>query len=174
MNWESPVSYNAKSMTRATREILEGLDVLYTRESTHSVYGRFVVAIPLADKFAYTYVFKFHHPNEFELHYYDSKPGHSGIMPFMRIRKYQEEDVPFIKELLKRLLVYFEERPPWKFPFAARLMHGLIIPEFWQAKRAWDEFDALKFTKEEKEKYQVEKGKSGSKGLGEGEWGKKE
>lgn len=154
MKWESPISYNAKSMTRATRQILDQLDVIYTRDSTHTSYSRFMVVMPLPEKLAYTYLFQFHHPHEFSIHYYDTKPAHSGIMSFMKINNYKEKDIGFIQGVLKRLLAYFE-RPPWKFTFGMRLMHGCLLPEFRRAKKAWMVFDCLTLTDEEQEKFNV-------------------
>jgi len=155
MNWESPVSYTAKSMTRATRQILDELDVIYTRDSSYSSYSRFMVVMPLPDKLAYTYVFKLHHPHEFTIRYYDTKPGHSGVMPFMRIEGYEGKDREFITGILKRLLACFE-RPPWKFTTGMRLRHGYLLPEYRRARKAWASFDGLTLSDEEREKFREE------------------
>ena len=154
MDWKSAVSYNARSMTKATREVLDQLDVVYTRDSTYTAYSRFMVVMPLPEKLAYTFIFKIHHPNEFSIQYYDAKPSHSGYLTFMEIKNYQQEDVSLIKEILKRLVAYFE-RPPWKFTRGQRLMHGYFIPEFRKAKKAWALFDCLYLTEEEKSMFKA-------------------
>ena len=155
MKWSSPVSYLAKPLTQATRYILDHLDLVYTRDSSHTAYSRFVVVIPLPEKLSYTYVFNIHHPHEFSIRYYDTKPGHSGIMSFMEIRDYDEKDLTIITEILKGLLASFQ-RPPWKFTFGMRLQHGLLLPEFWQSKKAWAGFDCLTLPDEERERYRKE------------------
>ena len=137
-DWKSPVSYSALRMARLIREAMEELGWEFQRESGEKVYSRTVVIVPTMKA---THVFRYvvKKPVEIVIETYDTKPTHSSYMPYLEIRNLTHRDVPKVKKMLK-IVVGDLERPPWVFTLTQRINHGLLMPEFKNARKAWSVF----------------------------------
>ena len=134
-DWKSPVSYSALHMARLIREAMEELDWKFERESGERIYSRTVVIVPTM-KAAHVFRYIVKQPVEVVIETYDTRPTHSSYMPYLEIKGLDEKAVREVKKMLK-IVVADLERPPWEFTLAQRINHGLLLPEFKEARRAW-------------------------------------
>lgn len=133
--WKSPVSFNAQTMAKALRLSLEELDFKFTRDTSHKHYSKMMIIMPMP-KFAYVYRFIVEEPSEFVIDTYDTIPTHSGVMPYMEIDKVDDKNIKDIQKVLKGVVKQLP-REPWKFKFMQKIQHGLLIPEYRRARKAW-------------------------------------
>jgi hypothetical protein len=133
--WLSPVCFDARSLSQVLREVLEQCEFKFTRTQSDKLYHQTLVLFPLP-KSAYVFRFQIRKPIKLFIDLYDTKPSHAGIIPYMEIHGLNEKRLkalfPVLETLIQRL-----PRPPWQFTIQQRLQHGLLIPEWGRAKKAW-------------------------------------
>jgi hypothetical protein len=133
--WSSPVCFEARSLSQLLRDSLDALGYKYTRRQTDKLYQKVMVLVPYPKS---TYVFRFElkGPVKVWIDLYDTIPTHSGIIPYMDIQGLTDDKKAALKELFDDLIGRLP-RPPWQFTIGQRLQHGLVIPEWRKAKKAW-------------------------------------
>jgi hypothetical protein len=136
--WSSPVCFDAKSLSQLLREALDALDYKYERKQADKLYQQMMVLFPLP-KTAYIYRFELKKPIKVWIDLYDTRPSHAGIIPYMDIQGLTDDKIPPLKMLFDELLKKLS-RPPWEFTIGQKFQHGLLIPEWGKAKRAWRHF----------------------------------
>jgi len=133
--WVSPVSFDARSLSQVLREVLDESGFKYNRTQSDKLYHQTMVLFPLP-KTAYVFRFQIKKPIKLFIDLYDTKPSHAGIIPYMEIHglteKRRKAIFPVFEALVERL-----PRPPWQFMMSQRFQHGLLIPEWGRAKKAW-------------------------------------
>lgn len=133
--WTSAVSFDAKSMATILHGVLEELGYKFERHQADKLYQQLLVVMPLP-KTAYVYRFELSKPIKVWIDFYDTKPSHAGILPYMDIQGLTYDKLPKLKALFDKMIEKLP-RPPWQFTMTQRLQHGLIIPEWRRAKKAW-------------------------------------
>lgn len=133
--WKSPISFDAQTIAKALRQSLEELNFKFKRDTTHKHYSKTMLIIPLP-KFAYVYRFIVEEPSEFIIDTYDTIPTHSGKMPFIEIHEINDKNIKDVQKVLKGVVKQLP-REPWKFTFLQKIQHGLLIPEYRRARKAW-------------------------------------
>jgi len=133
--WSSPVCFDAKSLSQLLRESLDAIGYKYERTQADKLYQQTLVLFPLP-KTAYIYRFELKKPVKVWIDLYDTKPSHAGIIPYMDIQGLTIDKIPPLKVLFDELLKKLP-RPPWEFTIGQKFQHGLLIPEWGKAKRAW-------------------------------------
>jgi hypothetical protein len=129
------VSYDAQSFSTLIRQSLDELEFKYTRKQADKMYTQTMILFPLP-KSAYVYRFEIKWPVEIWIDLYDTKPSHAGIIPFMDIHGVTPKKLDAIRDLFEHVIKKVP-RPPWQFTIGQRLQHGLLIPEWGRAKKAW-------------------------------------
>jgi hypothetical protein len=133
--WTSPVTFDAKSMSTLMRDCLDELGYNYERRQSDKLYNQLMVVMPLP-KTAYVYRFVLKKPLKVWIDFYDIKPSHAGFLPMMDIQGFTEAKAPKLKKIFN-VLIKKLPRPPWKFALSQKFQHGLLIPEWRRAKKAW-------------------------------------
>ena len=133
--WSSPVTFDAKSLSILLRESLDELGYKYERRQSDKLYQQFLVVMPLP-KTAYVYRFVIKKPVKVWIDLYDTKPSHAGFLPMMDIQGFTDEKALKLKRLFDNLLKKLS-RPPWQFAWTQKFQHGILIPEWHRAKKAW-------------------------------------
>jgi hypothetical protein len=133
--WISPVCFDARSFSQIFRQALDEAEFTYTRTQSDKLYHQTLVLFPLP-KSAYVFRFQIRHPIKIFVDFYDTKPSHAGIIPYMEIHGLTQKKTTILKELLDGVIEKLP-RPPWQFTITQRLQHGLMIPEWGKAKKAW-------------------------------------
>lgn len=134
-DWRSPVSFDARSMAKVIREVLDQRGYAYTRERGEKPYSKFMIVMPMP-KFAYVYRFRVQEPFELVIETYDTKPTHSGLMPFLEIKDITDQSMESVRELLRDVRDSLP-REPWRFTLAQRFQYALLATEYRQARKAW-------------------------------------
>jgi hypothetical protein len=140
--WVSPISFGSESLAKLLREVLEELDYKFKRDKVEKHYDRFYVIMPML-RFAYAFRFLVEEPSEYVVDFYDTQPTHASVMPYIEIDSVTEKNIEDIQKMLK-LMVKKLPREPWKFTKGQRIMHGALMPEFRNAKKAWKKIGVLK------------------------------
>jgi len=133
--WTSPVCFDAQSLSQRLHESMEELGFKYKRRQADKLYQQLMVVMPLP-KTAYVYRFDVSKPVKVWIDLYDTRPSHAGVLPYMDIQGLTDEKIPKLKALFDNLIKKLP-RPPWEFTLTQRFQHGLIIPEWRRAKKAW-------------------------------------
>jgi len=133
--WTSPVTFDAKSLSVLLRDSLDEVGYTYSRRQSDKLYSQLMVVMPLP-KTAYVYRFVLKKPVKVWIDLYDTKPSHAGILTHMDIQGFTEAKAPKLKKLFDALIKKLS-RPPWKFAASQKFQHGLLIPEWGRAKKAW-------------------------------------
>ncbi|MCD6461688.1 MAG: hypothetical protein J7L61_02985 [Thermoplasmata archaeon] len=136
--WKSPVSYGALRMARLIREAMEELEWEFERESGEKLYDKTMVIVPTM-KAAHVFRYIVKKPVEVTIETYDTRPTHSSYMPYLEIAGLDRKAAREVRKMLK-IVVGDLERPPWEFTLSQRINHGLLMPEFREARRAWEMF----------------------------------
>ena len=134
-DWKSPVSFNAKSMASIIRAILDKRGYKYSREKGEKPYSKFMIVMPMP-KFAYVYRFIVEEPFEVTIETYDTRPTHSGLVPFLEVKDITDESMEHVRDLLREVKESLP-RAPWKFTLGQRLQYALLAGEYRQARKAW-------------------------------------
>jgi hypothetical protein len=137
--WHSAVCYNAVSMAKSTREILEQLGYKFERERSYKAYSKLMVVFPLP-RYSYVFQFKVKEPAEFIINIYDTKPTPSGELHLLEILKINKENKKYVKNYLRTLKESLP-RKPWQFFWSERLRYAIAAPEYLRAKKAWREME---------------------------------
>lgn len=133
--WTSPVCFDAKSLSQVLRDCLDELDFSYKRTQSDKLYNQVMVLFPIP-KSAYIFRFQVTRPIKLWIDFYDTKPSHAGIIPYMDIQGITPKKLKHLKRLFD-VMIEKLPRPPWKFAMIQKLQHGLLIPEWHWAKKAW-------------------------------------
>ncbi len=136
-DWVSPVSYDAESMASTLREVLKELNIKFERDQSQKSYSKFTVIIPMM-QFAHVYRFNIKTINAV-FDFYDTRPTHAGIIPFIEIHGVRDDNFEQIKLILEKIVGKLPEKP-WVFSFKKRIGHALWSPDYGKAKRAWRKF----------------------------------
>ena len=134
-DWTSPVSFDAKSMSTLLHESMDALGFKFKRTQSDKLYQQMMVVMPIP-RTAYVYRFEVSRPVKVWIDVYDTKPSHAGIMPYMDIQGLTDEKLPKLKRLFDNVIKKLP-RPPWEFTLTQKFQHGLLIPEWHRAKKAW-------------------------------------
>ena len=134
-DWKSPVSYDARTMTKVVREVLDERKWTYRREKGEMPYSKFMIVMPMP-KFAYVYRFVVEEPVQIKIQSYDTRPTHSGLMPFLEIKGITDENAGEVKEVLRAIHDRLP-RPAWQFTLGQKFQYALLATEYRQAKKAW-------------------------------------
>jgi hypothetical protein len=154
-HWKSPISVPAIAMVEAVRKSMEALDIPFRRKSRTRMYTAMYIIAPLP-KTAYVYRFVVQgqgkgndEEENFIIDVYDMMLTHAGYIGMMEIDNLTKRNK---KAVTKVLLGAVEtlERAPWDFPLGIKWRHGLLIPEYGRAKRAWRD---LGFDVKDRDKY---------------------
>jgi len=133
--WTSPVCFDAKSLSQLLHESMDELGFKFERRQADKLYQQLMVVMPMP-RTAYVYRFDVSKPVKVWIDLYDIKPSHAGILPYMDIIGLTDKKIPKLKALFDNLIKKLP-RPPWQFSLTQRFQHGLIIPEWRRAKKAW-------------------------------------
>jgi hypothetical protein len=133
--WLSPVCFDARSLSQFLREALDEAGFTYRRTQSDKLYHQTMVLFPLP-KTAYVFRFQVKRPIEIFIDFYDTKPSHAGIIPYMEMHGLSSKKLELLRPVLDRMIKKLV-RPPWQFTISQRLQHGLLIPEWGRAKKAW-------------------------------------
>ena len=153
-HWKSPISIPALDMVEAIRRSMEALEVQFKRKSRSKMYSAMYIIAPLP-KTAYVYRFVAKGPDasddeeDFIIDVYDMMLTHAGNIGMMEVDNLTKKN----KQTVRKVLLGAVEtlpRLPWDFPLSIKWRHGLLIPEYGRAKRAWRD---LGFDVKNKEKY---------------------
>jgi len=136
--WSSPISYDSSSVADIIREVLVELGYEFTRDTGQKHYSKLMVIAPLP-KFAYVRRFIVTSPSEFVMDTYDTRPSHSGIIPYLDIKGVTDENKDDIRAVLQGIVDRLP-RKPWKFTFAQRLAYALLSSRWRKARKAWAAF----------------------------------
>ncbi len=141
-NWKSPISFDSESCAKIMRKVLEELKYDFERAKTEKVYDKTMVVVPLL-RSSYAFRFIVIEPAEFTIDFYDTRPTHSSLMPYIEIDEVNNGNIEYIRKALT-LMVKEMPREPWKFTLGQRLMHGALMPEFRRARKAWEKIGVKK------------------------------
>jgi hypothetical protein len=141
-HWKSPISYDSESCAKIMRKVLDELDYEFERSKTEKAYDKTWVVVPLL-RISYAFRFNVSEPAEFTVDFYDTRPTHSSLMPYIEIDEVNNDNLEYIQKALS-LMVKELPREPWKFTSKQRLMHGALMPEFRRAKKAWEKIGVKK------------------------------
>lgn len=133
--WSSAISTPSKVNAKLVRETLDELKCDYVRDKEDRHYTRVMVVMPMP-QFAYVFKFLVNGPEKFEVHLYDTKPNHSGVLHFIEIRNINSSNIKLIKKFLKKLTKKIGT-PPYKFDWYERIRTGIFYLEYIQAKNRW-------------------------------------
>ena len=153
-HWKSPISVPAIDMVEAVRRSMEALDVPFKRKSRSKMYSAMYIIAPLP-KTAYVYRFvakgtsASDDDEDFIIDVYDMMLTHAGNIGMMEIDNLTKKNKQTVRKVLLGAVDALP-RLPWDFPLSIKWRHGLLIPEYGRAKRAWRD---LGFDVKDKERY---------------------
>ncbi|MCK5560158.1 MAG: hypothetical protein KAJ51_06175 [Thermoplasmata archaeon] len=133
--WESAICFDARTVAKLLRSVLDELEFEFTRDKTEKPFTRLMMVVPLP-RFAYAFQFKVKKPSEFIINTYDTKPTPSGVLHFIEVQNIDEGNLQYVQRVLQTLASHMP-RKPWKFFWAERWRYALIGPEYLRAKGAW-------------------------------------
>jgi hypothetical protein len=137
--WESPTANRLTDVAVALRESMEALGWTFSRERGEKLYSRFSVVLPLP-KVAYIFRFRVSEPlPDVRFDAWEMRFTHSGDITYLAVDGYRFEDLEAVRHLLQELVERLPRRP-WDFPLGQRLEAGLLIPEWSQARRMWQQW----------------------------------
>lgn len=136
--WETPTSNGVVEVAVALREAMEALGWEFTRERSERAYSRFTVVMPML-KVAYVFRFRVSAPlDDVKVDTWEMRMTHRGDISFLAVDDYTYEDLGHVHALLRELVERLPRRP-WDFPLGQRMEAGLMLPEWGQARRMWQQ-----------------------------------
>ena len=128
-----PICFEASSAASIFRQVLDDMNLVYSREDGSRRYARFAAIIAL-DQSAYSYKYIISNP-DINVEIWAEVPGLSGSITYLGI-----DGVPTsqFKDLLRN---YADALPrnPWKFTLSQKLRSGSFL-QVYGAKKKWKEF----------------------------------
>jgi hypothetical protein len=135
-NWTSPICFESQSASARMRETLEDLGCTFKRTRASKQYHQIMVMMPLP-RVSYVYRFRLMKPIQLIIDFYDTKPTHAGILPYMDIRGITEQKMVIINKILDEFMERLP-RKPWHFTMGQKLQHG-YLSDWRKSKKAWRE-----------------------------------
>jgi hypothetical protein len=137
--WESPTANKLTDVAVALRESIENLGWRFERERGEKIYSRFAVILPMP-KVAYIFRFRVLSPLEnVTFDAWEMRFTHRGDITFLAVDGFTFDDLDTVRQLLDELVGRLPRRP-WDFPLGQRLEAGLLIPEWSQGRRMWQQW----------------------------------
>lgn len=135
LGWQSPISYDAQSSSALLRRVLEEQGFRFSRGAGQKLYSRNLVVIPMP-LVAYVYRLVVTAPVAFTLEVYDTCVTSTGSLTYLEVPDLSTRN----RAAVRRVLGDFAgrlRRKPWVFPWLQRFQLGVLLPEFFAARRAW-------------------------------------
>ena len=133
--WLAPISFGAEDVASLLRESLLSLDFDFSREKTEKHYTKMAIIMPMP-QFAYVYRFNIVKPSQFTIDTYDTRPHHSGLIPYIEVHHITDDNISDVQSVLQTLSNKCP-RKPWKFTWPQRLINGILTPEIVTARKKW-------------------------------------
>tara|TARA_B100000029_G_scaffold507474_1_gene592166 strand:- start:106 stop:510 length:405 start_codon:yes stop_codon:yes gene_type:complete len=129
-----PLCFDAGSAASVFRQVLDDMDLSYSRKDGTRSYTRFAAVVSLEQSaFSYTYILN--NPNiKFEI--WSEVPGLSGNITYLG---FNADSNPHLQKILQNYISTLP-RNPWNFSLSQKLRNGFLSPGIYGAKKKWKEF----------------------------------
>lgn len=134
--WRSAICYNAQSVAKILRELLDALEFKFTREKSQKHFTKLMMILPMP-RFAYVFRFIVSSPSKFVINTYDIQPTSSGELHFIEVQGITNDNLADVQKVLDSLASALP-RKPWDFFWSERFRYALLASEYRKAKKAWN------------------------------------
>ena len=128
-----PLCFEASSAASVFRQVLEDMDLVYSRQNGTRRYTRFAAIVAL-EQSAFSYKYIVDDPSiNFEI--WSEVPSLSGSITYLGV----DGDSKSEFQNILRNYVNALPRNPWKFTLFQKLRNGPLSPGIYGAKKKWKE-----------------------------------
>ncbi|GEM_PF-5823143 len=129
-----PLCFDAGSAASVFRQVLDDMNLSYSRKDGTRSYTRFAAVVALEQSaFSYTYLID---NSDIKFEIWSEVPALSGNITYLG---FNSDSNPHLKNILQNYISALP-RNPWNFSFSQKLRNGFISPGIYGAKRKWKEF----------------------------------